>query len=269
MKSILVHIRDDDGLESRLQAAFDLARCFGGHITCLHATPFRHYLVADPVAAAALPQAFSWRIEQNREELQLRVESRFMAEGMQWEWIQVDDVTSNFLVHQSILADVIVLNVDGSAAQKHKPRPIGAAVAVRARAPVLAVPYSSKALRLTAPVLIAWNGSPEAAAAVRSALPILQVSAGVHLLQVEEKMAHYPRDMAARYLARHGIEAEILQRPPIDGSVSKAIRAAALEIGAGTIVMGAYGHSRLREFLLGGVTRELLAESPVPLLLEH
>ena len=269
MKSILLHIYDDTGLESRLQAAFDLARCFGGHITCLHATPFEDYLATDPLVVAALPVEFSGKMERKRKELQARVEERLRSEGMLWEWIHVDDLMTTALIRHSILADVIVLSLAGPALMRDEPRPLAASVATGAPAPVLAVPQSTAGYDPAAPAMIAWNGSPEAAAALRSALPVLRATAGVHLLQVEEKASHYPRDMAARYLARHGIEAEIVQRRPIDGSVSEAIRAAAREFGAGTVVMGAYGHSRLREFLLGGVTHDLLAESAVPLLLGH
>ena len=104
---------------------------------------------------------------------------------------------------------------------------------------------------------------------MRAALPVLRLSPAVHLLEVEDKPAPYPRDLAAKYLSRHDVHVEISQRQPIDGSVSEAITAAALELDAGLIVMGAYGHSRLREFLLGGVTRDLIFGSGIPLLLAH
>ena len=82
-------------------------------------------------------------------------------------------------------------------------------------------------------------------------------------------MPCYPRDIAARYLARHGVEVEMVHRPPLDSGVADTIERAAFDLGAGMIVMGAYGHSRLREFLLGGVTRNLLRECGLPLFLAH
>lgn len=104
---------------------------------------------------------------------------------------------------------------------------------------------------------------------MRSSLPLLKLASNVQLLEVEEKIAAYPRDMAAHYLSRHGIEAEIVQRRPTDGNVADTIELAACTLGAGMIVMGAYGHSRLREFLVGGVTRQLLLQCGLPLVLGH
>ncbi len=117
--------------------------------------------------------------------------------------------------------------------------------------------------------MIAWNGSAEAAAAMRSALPLLPRASAVHLVEVEEKPSAYPRDLAARYLARHRIGVQIVQRQPKDGSAGDAISEAARELGAGLIVMGAYGRPRLLESLLGGVTRDLITHSEIPLLLAH
>src|SRR5688572_32684778 len=82
MKSILLHVYDDTGLESRMQAAFDLARAFGGHITCLHSTPFEDYLRNDPLMATRLPAEVSRKMERLREELQTRVEERLRVEGV-------------------------------------------------------------------------------------------------------------------------------------------------------------------------------------------
>jgi nucleotide-binding universal stress UspA family protein len=275
MKSILLHIYDDIGLESRLQAAFDLARAFEGHLTCLHATPFEDYLTADPFVVAALPEEFSEKMKKRRLELQARVEARIKLENIQWDWVHVDEPMAAALIRHSVLNDIIILSLSAEPAfLKTEPRPLAGAVSTGAGTPVLAIPQSSGPqssgkLDLTAPMVIAWNGSAEAALAMRLALPFLQMASAVHVLEVEEKISRYPRDLAARYLARHGVESEIVQQKPVDGSISEAIRKSAAELGAGLIVMGAYGHSRLREFLLGGVTRDLVMDSNIPLFLGH
>ena len=267
LKSILLHVYGDTAFESRLQAALDIARTFDGHLTCLHATPFEDYLLTDP-GVAVLPEEFSEKMTALRLELQSRVEERLRAEGANWDWVHRDEVMTTALIRYSILSDLIVVSLADTAYFRDEPRPVAAAVATGARAAVLAVPQSSMALDLQAPIVVAWNGSPEAAAALRAALPFLSRAPDVHVLEVEERPTSYPSDLAARYLARHGIEAEIVQRPA-HGGISRAIMTAAEERGAGLIVMGAYGHSRLRELLLGGVTRDLLASSEMPLLLAH
>lgn len=269
MRSILLHVHDDAALESRLQAAFDLARAFGGHITCVHATPFEEYLATDPLVVSMLPTEFSRKMKRKLREVQARVEARIKAEGLTWDWIHVDEQMSSALIVHSPFADVVVVSLTPPTVLRDDPRPLGAAVALGGRAPVLAVPAACQGLRLDRPVILAWNGSPEAAAAMRAGLPVFRQAPQVILLEVSAVAWPYPRDRAARYLSRHDVHVEIAERAPIDGSVSGAIVAAARETGAGTIAMGAYGRSRLREFLLGGVTRDLLAESEFPLLLAH
>lgn len=269
MKAILVHINDDAGLESRLQAAFDLARAFSGHITCLHATPYEDYLREDPLVVAALPEEFSEKMRAKISALRERIEARLEAEAVSWDWVHFNELMSTSLIGYSVLSDVVVVSLGPPALEKSDPRPLAAKVAVGGRAPVLGIPSGLKALRLDRPAMLAWNGSPEAATAMRSALPILKAVPQVHLLEIEEKMSPWPRDHAARYLSRYGIQVEIVQRGRIDGSIAAAIEQAAVELGAGAIVMGAYGHSRLRELVFGGVTRELTRNCPVPLLLAH
>lgn len=269
MKAILVHINDDDGLESRLQSAFDLARAFNGHVTCLHATPYEDYLREDPLVVAALPEEFSEKMRAKISELRQRIEARLRAEAISWDWVHFNELMSTSLIGYSVLSDVVVVSLGPPALEKSDPRPLAAKVAVGARTPVLGVPSGLDALRLDRPAVLAWNGSPEAATAMRNALPILKAVPQVHLLEIEEAMSAYPRDHAARYLSRYGVGVEIVQRGRIDGSISAAIGQAALELGAGIVVMGAYGHSRLRELVFGGVTRELTRSSAIPLLLAH
>ncbi len=270
MKSILLHIYDDTGLESRMQAAFDLARAFEGHITCLHATPYEDYLAADPLIAAALPAEFSVKMEMLRIELEAKVQARLRSEGVSWDWVHVDDAMARGLIRHSALADVIVLTLAAGAAMDwDEPRALAGAVATGAMAPVLAIPTGMQRFEANGPALVGWNGSAEAALAIKSALPLLRLASSVHLIEVEDRAPAYPSDSGARYLSSHGLAVEIMQRRPVDGSVSRAITQAAGEIDAKLIVMGAYGRSRWRELLLGGVTRELLVTSQIPLLLAH
>lgn len=270
MRSILLHIYEDVGLEARLQSALDLARAFGGHLTCLHATPYEDYLAADPVLAAVLPVEFSNKMERRREELRARLEARLASEGVSWDWAHVDEQVPSALIRFSALADIVVTSLAAAPAlEKQEARSVAATVAIHGRAPVLAVPQNHRRLRLDVPVIVAWNGSAEAAAALRGALPLLKAAPNVYVLEVEEQGSAYPRDLAARYLSRHDIHVDIVERACGAGSVSEVICRVALELGAGLIVMGAYGRSRLRELIVGGVTRSMLGQSTLPLLLTH
>jgi nucleotide-binding universal stress UspA family protein len=268
MKSILLFAYDDDEFEARLQASFDLARSFDGHVTCLHVTPYEDYLKADPVLAAALPVEFSTKMRRMREDFRERVEARLAAEGVSWDWMHVDEDMATALIRQSALADVVVTNLGvGPALRQRDARRVAGGVAIHGRAPVLAVPERLERLRLDAPVVIAWNGSMESAAAVRGALPILKAAPTVHLLQIGDAGTIYSQEHAALFLSRHDVHPEIVTRTRLHRNIGEAIGREARELGAGIVVMGAYGHSRLRELVMGGATMSMLEQSPIPLLM--
>jgi nucleotide-binding universal stress UspA family protein len=120
------------------------------------------------------------------------------------------------------------------------------------------------------PVLIAWDGSDPAGAAVRAAVPLLALSDSVTILEVDDGSIEVPAETAAAYLSRNGIHAEIIREDVPNRDYVEAVLLAKLGTGRfGWAVMGAYSHSRIRERLFGGVTQRLLQESPLPLFIAH
>jgi nucleotide-binding universal stress UspA family protein len=121
----------------------------------------------------------------------------------------------------------------------------------------------------TGTAVIAWNGSYEAANAVRNAVPLLKMASDVRVVEFSEKKERqFPSTMLLEYLSRHGIHGQLEARAtkePLD----EALVRYAEGVDAGLIVMGGYGHSRAGEFLFGGVTRSLLKDSPIALLIAH
>lgn len=124
-----------------------------------------------------------------------------------------------------------------------------------------------------ATILVAWKNTREAARAVAEALPFLQQAQSVLVAVIEEDKAAEEQKLEVgadigRYLSRHAVSAEIRK---IAGwtDTGAAILNEAKQIGADMIVMGGYGHSRFREWILGGVTRRALSESTVPILTAH
>jgi nucleotide-binding universal stress UspA family protein len=138
--------------------------------------------------------------------------------------------------------------------------------------PVLVVPasYEGKDL-LTRPVAIAWNGSLEADRAVGAALPFIACAGSATVLVVEEPARRRAPDVAGltAYLKHHGIEARVIESKIERGSVGDALLNGAQDAGAGSLVMGAYTHSRLREFVLGGATNHISARARIPVLMAH
>lgn len=269
MKTVLLYAQDDAGFESRLQAALDVARAQGGHVSCLQATPPSAYVAFDNFGGVfALPEVMR-KLDELRAELQQKLEARLSREDVSWEVMDCTGDPAYLMVSRSSLADLVVLSRAPEGARHHDALKLMGDVLLGTAAPVLVVPETRARIEVDAPAAIAWNGSFEAGNAVRAALPLLRQASAVHIICVEEaKEQVLPSTSAARYLARHGIEAEVHACAP-DGSIEETLVEHARRRRAGYLVMGAYGHSRAREYLFGGVTRFLLSHSPLPLLLAH
>jgi nucleotide-binding universal stress UspA family protein len=140
--------------------------------------------------------------------------------------------------------------------------------------PVLVVPFAGEFPTLAEHVLVAWNASREAARAVNDALPLLERAKMVTVLAINPRHGigghgDVPAADIALHLARHGVRAEASHTVARDIPDGEALLSYAADIGADLIVAGAYGHSRAREMVFGGVTRTLLAEMTVPVFLSH
>jgi nucleotide-binding universal stress UspA family protein len=267
MKTILLHIHEDNGQKARLQAALDLARALDAHLTCVQATPFDAYIIGDPFGGVyAFPEIIT-RIREGEEESRARIEMDLANEGVNWNWVHFDGSAAQVVAEQARLADLIVVS-QARREGADEPLPVAADVALHARTPVLAVPPGSSSFDIRGVAVVAWNGSAESAHALRLALPLLKKASAVHIVTVSEEESDFPSTAACTYLSRHGIASDLHERRP-DGGVPAALRDEVQRLGASYLVMGAYGRSRLRQMVLGGVTSELLRTSEVPLLLAH
>lgn len=272
MKSILLYADGGPAFESRFQVALDLARSHSGHITFLQATPLSGYIIMDPMGGSYIPTGMLAKLRADEDQLRDTVAARMKVEGLAWDWTGYDGDVTQAVVSASRLADVILLSLDNSS-RNIRPHPLLsiADVAVETRCPVLAVPTSSKSLNTGGTILLAWDGSHEAANALRLSLPMLRQAQAVHIVSIIEpkKASGFPSTEASEYLSRHGVSSELIERERGLLSIEEMIETVADEIGADLLVMGAFGHSRLREVLLGGVTRYFLKDSHIPLLLAH
>ncbi len=118
-------------------------------------------------------------------------------------------------------------------------------------------------------VAVAWDGTMEAARAVNAALPLLARAENVFVLTADMEKAHAKPSEIAGYLAEHGVAAQTWAFMPGDGPLGEVLLAEAGESRADMLVMGAYGHSRLREMVLGGVTRSVTAKATIPVFMAH
>lgn len=266
MKNVLVLMHEDAGQEARFQCALDLVRALGGHLSCLDVS-IMPTMADDYVlfGGAALLTADEENVERaNR----ARMEGRLAVEGVPYDWIQITDDLGLAIRHAATLADIIVVNRELDSVEY--PDMLGAAseTIVTTGKPVLAVPEDVRRFDAFGHALVAWDGSRAAEAALRAAVPLLVHAERVTLLEVDDGSIGVPAFEAAEYLSRHDIKPTICRRIARD-KASSEILSQIRDVKTAYLVMGGFGHSRMVEAMLGGVTRKMLREAPIPLLLAH
>lgn len=137
--------------------------------------------------------------------------------------------------------------------------------------PVLLVPYAYKLETVGERIMVAWSGTRESARAVADAMPLLEAASHVTVMAVnpEPELGDEPCADISLHLARHGVDAEAAHLHVEDITPADAILSRAVDLSIDLIVMGGYGRSRLRELVLGGVTRHMLQHMTVPVLMSH
>jgi nucleotide-binding universal stress UspA family protein len=268
MKNVLLLVHDDAGQEARLQAALDLTRALEGHLICLDG--MRYPITAgafDPMAEAAL-------LEQEREREMAhsgRIADRLGEEDVSWSMAARVGDLAECLIASAGLADLIVVNrqLDGVG-----PDMLATAgtVAIKSGKPVIAVPDTCRSFDVGGHAIVAWDGSPAAMAALTGTIPLLALASSVSIVEIQGEHANGSVEEAAAYLSRHDIHGDIdlVARSKVLGaSVGETLQILSANQQAAYCVMGAYGHSPLREALFGGVTRHMLRASKIPLVLVH
>jgi nucleotide-binding universal stress UspA family protein len=282
-KDILVHLDNGPRSAFRLEIAAGLARRFGAQLTGLYVVDIPSaelfYGAAMPLAAGGAERV----VDQIRGEAIAGaepVEAAFNAvlgrDGLEGGWRLVDGNLPATVALHARYADLAVLGQ----ANPYEHRDglgldaVAVATVMGSGRPVLAVPFAGDFPTLGQRVLVAWNASREAARAVNDAMPLLREAAAVTVLAVNPRRGinghgDVPAADIALHLARHGVHAEAAHTVANDIPDGEALLSYAADISADLIVSGAYGHSRARELVFGGVTRTLLTEMTAPVFLSH
>jgi len=266
MKNVLLLAHDDEGEEARLQAALDLTRALSGHLICLDIVQPPPVLVGAEMMTTHLEIELFERTRTAEASNLAGIKERLGAEDIPWSCLTATGDIGQLLADHSLFADIIVLNTGHADLKSPDMCEITSDVVHHTRRPVLAVPRSGHSFDPAGHALISWNGSAPVIETMRSAIPLLALASGVTLLEIG-KPGRCPIDDAAVYLSRNGISARIEHVEHDDAAT--ALLGECRRRQPAYCLVGAYSHSRLRETLFGGVTRRLLAESPVPLLLGH
>ena len=275
-KTILVHCDADPKASHRLAIAVELAQRHGAHLVGLHVqepfnTPamFDGSIVMDDLFAsydavakadqAAAAAAFNKAIKGTHLSTEWRSENGF--------------VDAELAVHARY-ADLAVLGQTDPDAKPSTPPGLPEAVALSTGRPALVVPFIGAPAKPGKTVMLCWNASRESARAASDALPFLRVAEKVIVLAVDPRSSAdghgaEPGADVAVWLARHGVKVTVQRDVAADADVGGVILSRAADHDVDLIVMGLYGHSRLREMVLGGASRTLLASMTVPVFIAH
>lgn len=274
-KSILVHYDAGQTAPARLETAIGIANTFGSHLACLYA------LTAVPVPSYAYDATEVMRQAHQRIRAEMLQDAKrgydecLRRTGFdKAEWRTSDADALDAVALHARYADLVVIG------QKHPETPSGVgeefqrSAPVSVGRPVLVVPYAFERRPVGQRVLVAWNASREAARAVSDALPLLKRAAQVHVVAFQPKISggghgEEPGADIGLYLARHGVKVTASAYENPQGDIGAQLLSRAFDLSVDLIVMGAWGHSRLREYILGGVTRTLLESMTVPVLMSH
>ena len=276
-KDLLVHVDDSKGCAARVEAAVELAIAHDAHLTGVS-------LLTDPAPSSFvqgyLPQDVVDMLQRQARERADAALGRFaeVAKRNQISFeTRIDRVLytamAEALATNARYADLVILGQAGPD-DADVPRYLPEEVTLASGRPSLVIPYIGPGATLGQRVSVAWDASREAARAVNDALPILQRAQAVGVVTVNPRKGPFghgeqPGADIALHLARHGIKVEVQRVESRDVDVANTILSHIADRSSDLLVMGAYGHSRLRELVLGGVTRTILHDMTVPVFMAH
>lgn len=269
-KSVLFHVHDDDALAARLQAALAISRACSAHLDLIEVIPVDLYTATDSYGGAFVSGEIVEALEEQADKLRARIESHLKKEDVSWNYDCITSLLVPELLQRAALADLVVMGREPHWHEFNRTGPgLLGEIICSMRTPLCIPGDGRETFDPFGNAVIAWNGSFEAANAIRSNIGLLKMAAQVRLVCFTEYSDKLLPDMrVTEYLSRHDIRAEI-ETQVATSDIATGLVEYAKRLGAEYVVMGGYSHSRAGEFLFGGVTRELLGSCELSLLLAH
>ncbi|RXG95507.1 universal stress protein [Bradyrhizobium zhanjiangense] len=273
--TVMVSLALDQSNEARLQVAGELAERFEAAIVGVAAAQFAPPLYfADGAEAQVLIEDGEASVKRRLASLEAQFRAATRNRGGHAEWRSAMDFPMRFVLEQARCADIVISGGQSPAFSDAFALASAKDLVMQAGRPLLVVPDNANWLDLRS-VLVAWKDTPEARRAVVDALPMLRKARDVTIVEIPEQGDNRSVVMAgvsdvAAWLARHGVTATArVSEAARNESAAAQLDKVAGDVGAGLIVAGAYGHSRFRELILGGVTQYLVTQSARSVLLSH
>lgn len=273
IRDILVHLDAAPAAAARLDLAAAVARRHGARLTGLVVIDIALPPIATPdgggAALGPLLDAMRRDALAEAEGIRTRFEDTLSRIGVQGEWRMAEGLSAEFVARHARTADLVVLGQPDPEAGTPNATAVFEGALFYSGRPVLIVPHAGRFAEVGRRPLIAWNGRREAARAVHDALPLIAGAERTTVLTVGAEGDEDPAADILRHLAHHDLPVSAAHEVATDLDVADILLNRAAESGADLLVMGAYGHSRLREFVLGGATRSILRQMTLPVLMAH
>jgi nucleotide-binding universal stress UspA family protein len=269
MKSVLLYI-DDQGPEPWAQVALDITRAMDGYLRCLHVSSLSSFNIADAYGGVSAKHNFIVEAQRRGEKIRRQTKELLDKEEVNWDFIHIEGDPVNAVMRESSLQDITILGWPRGNSEKNRSRTLFGELLNNLRTPVLLQPHDLTGINLTQPAIICWNGSLEAANALRAALPLVKIANAAHIVSVGEgKENKIQPEAACEYLARHGVDSQVHLLSSRNDHPSDMLISTAQNLEAGFMVAGAFGRNRVNEYLFGGVTRNLLLKCPFPVVFDR
>lgn len=270
---LLVVVDNDPACPSRIDVARRLAEAHGSHLTGLHLMPYPISIYTEVPVPASVDTMQRRELQEAAARAAALFEERTRGTTARTEWRVAEGNPLELATVHARYADLTILGQGrdlGEASADLASLPADLVLAVGR--PILVVPRYGTFPSVGANVVVAWNGSREATRAAHDALPLLRRATKVIVLSIDPEGTGEPRvpggDIGL-HLARHGVPVQTAAMPGADIAVGDLVLSYAADHDIDLIVMGAYGHTRLREVILGGATRRLLQSMTVPVFMSH
>lgn len=273
LKSILVHVDDTARSKRCLSVASTLAVEHDAHLVGLSVKP---HIAIPSYAAAQMPQEVYAMYDEDQERLMASAKAMFedTMRRAGWEaraeWRHANGDLSTLVASEGRGADLIVMGQEEGDDDPANYEGAPDRVLLESGRPVLMIPYTGARDTLGKRVVVAWSNTREAARALKDALPLIQQAEEVEVVSAnpaEDDLV--PGADVARYLSHHGIEPKVSRIVARDLGAENTLLNRVADAGADLLVMGAYGHARIRELVLGGVTHAILKHMTCPVLMSH
>ncbi|MDX1715817.1 MAG: universal stress protein [Anderseniella sp.] len=278
IKTIAVSLNDIDNLDSFLPTVAGIANAHQAHVSGIYVVPsVEVYAAYAGMAMADVVDTQRKRYEEMAASVREKFDHMLDANGLQGDWRQLDAINMNVsgeFCSAARVADLaIVTKVDPDTYCGVEAEFMGNVIMGAGR-PVMIVPRGRVFDTVGKRALVGWNATRESARAVFDAIPILQAGDSITLTWIDpqknrDEAGDMPGAELAATLARHGLKVTAEPMPTAHGDVGEALLNKASDSNADLLVMGAYGHSRVREFVFGGASETVLKRAGLPVLMSH